>query len=115
MVAHAYLAVTAQAKKGGHHDRPEYSNISLAEARRLLAHLITRRPSRDHIHQPFSSWEGSVLLDVLQHGDGCEHGCGPGGAAAQLGQDLPALECGRGAFAEGSVAGQAEVGGFLVG
>ena len=44
MCAHAYLAVTAAGPKRGHFDRPGLVPISLAETRRLLAHLITRRP-----------------------------------------------------------------------
>jgi len=52
----------------------------------------------------FLSWVAAAL-DQVQHEDGGDEGGGAAGAAAQLGQDLPALEGGNGAFAECADAG----------
>jgi hypothetical protein len=55
MLAHAILAVTAQERKKGHCDRDGLVPLSLAEVRRLLAHLITRKRSRDDVNR-WSWW-----------------------------------------------------------
>jgi len=57
----------------------------------------------------------SIFFEVLQDGDGGQDGGGPVGAAAQLGQDLPAFEDRRAALARVAGCGDAAVDRFLVG
>ncbi len=81
------------------------------------AGAVHDRPTRSfqtkNISEPFSSW-CALLFDVLKDEDCGEEVGGALWAAVQLGQDLPVLEGGDGAFADASAAGVGAVDGLLV-
>src|SRR3954466_1623914 len=64
----------------------------------------SRRSENPPSTEPNSSWVAAGL-DQVRHEDGGDERGGAAGAAAQLGQDLPAFEGGDSAFAEGADAG----------